>query len=309
MYGQFLVIFALLFTGYFCKKINLLNNEISRGLSKFIIHVSLPCFLFLKVSGMEIQAGLWGNFALALFLPVSAMVISGVYVFWYARLRKFPEEDSSTAEIMMVYPNNGFMGFPISYLFFGDMGLLFMFPHNIALNLTMFSFAIFTLRRNGKDRFSAKMLLKCLLNPNILALAAGFVFCWFTLTVPELIGKYLEYLGGIATPMAMVIIGSMLYGTNMLKVMREKIVLESVINKIVVMPLLAALIVMFFPLPAIAKAMVIFGSCFPSATTLTILAESEGKNGELASKIVAVSTAVSMVSLPIAVNLINLLIL
>ena len=309
MYGQFLVIFALLLTGYFCRKINLINEEMSRGLSRFIIHVALPCFIFCRVSGIEILAGLWKEFLIAWLFSMAAIFIAGVYAFWYAKIRRFPKEDATTTEVSVIFPNNGFMGFPIAYIFFGDIGLLYIIANNIALNFTMFSYGVFILRRDSERKFSLSRTLKCFLNPNIVALTIGFAFCYWELSVPEMINTYLTYIGGVAMPMAMIVIGSMLMGTDMLKVIKDREVFESVINKNIVMPVLAYLLVIFFPLPDMVKAMVVFGSCFPTATTVSILVESEGKNSVLASKILVVSTAVSIISLPVAVNLINLLIL
>jgi len=309
MYGQFLVIFALLLTGYFSKRLNLINDEMGRGLSKFIIHVALPCFIFCKVAAIEMQAGMWGEFVFAWVLSMAAIFIGGIYAYWYAKLRRFPVDDATTTEVSVIFPNNGFMGFPIAYIFFGEIGLLYIIANNIALNLTIFSLGVFILRRDSEKKVSLSSTLRCFLNPNIFALVIGFAFCYFELSVPELLDTYLMYVGGVAMPMAMIVIGSMLVGADMLKVIKDRTVSETVINKNVIMPVLTYFLVIFFPLPDMVKAMVVFGSCFPTATTVSILVESEGKNGVLASKILVVSTAVSIISLPVAVNLINLFIL
>jgi predicted permease len=94
-----------------------------------------------------------------------------------------------------------------------------------------------------------------------------------------------------------------------LKVVKDRLVLESVINKDIVMPVLAYAALVFLPLPEMMKAIVIFGSCFPSAAIASVIVEAEGKNSRLACEILAVSTAVSIVTIPVVVKLINLLVM
>lgn len=310
MYGQFLVIFALMATGYFFRKINVTSDEMNRGLNKFIVYFSFPCFIFYKVASLEIDSGFFMEFLLASGLSAALFLIFGLYAFWYAKIRRFPVEGAGSAETMMVFPNNAFMGFPIAHIFFGDMGLLFMLASNIAMNLTLFSYGVFSLRRNdGKKRLSLAGFAKCFLNPNILALAFGLLFYGLNVDMPEAAATYLMYIGSICTPMAMICIGSTLVGTNVLKVVRNNTVLESVINKNLVLPALAYSMLAPAPLPKMMKATIVFANGFPSAAVASALVAAEGKDGALACEILVVSTAVSVVSIPLLVKLINMLIL
>jgi len=310
MYGQFFVIFALILTGYFCRKVKIISEEMNRGLSKFIIYISFPCFIFYKVAGIDMHGGFLREFLLAFALSAALFLISGLYAYLYARLRRFPREDSGSAEVMMVMPNNAFMGFPIASIFFGDTGLLFMLANNIAMNLAMFTYGVFALHRgDGKKGISIKSSVKSVFNPNILALIFGLLFCWFAIPLPSWAGSYFTYIGNLCTPLAMIFIGAMLVGTDIKKAARDRVVLESVINKDVAMPVLAYAFLALMPVPAMIKAIVIFGSCFPSAAIASVLVGNEGKNSGLAGIILVASTAVSIVTIPVSVKLINLLVL
>jgi len=310
LYGQFFVIFALLLTGYVFRKINIISEEVNRGLSKFIIYFSFPCLVFYKVASIEVGGAFLKEFFTAAGLSALFFLVFGLYVFLYAKMRRFPKEDASSAELVMLFPNNAFMGFPIAFIFYGDAGLLLMLANNIAMNLTLFSYGILVLRRDDVNkRFSPKNLLKCFLNPNIIALAAGLLFYSFVIPVPGPVGTYLSYIGSLCTPIAMIYVGAMLVGTNIIEVLKNRVVLESAVNKNLVAPVLAYAMVAFLPLPAMTKAIIVFGASFPSAAAASVLVETEGKNGVLACKILAVSTAVSIVSIPAFANLINMLIL
>jgi len=310
MYGQFIVIFALMFTGYFFRKIKVISEEMNQGLNRFIVVFAFPCFIFQKVAGLDMSAELMTEFLIAFALSVGLFFVYGFLAWGYAKARRFPKACSGTAEVLMIFPNNAFMGFPIAYLFFGDLGLLFMLANNIAMNLTMFSFGVYILRRNDTEKgFSPKTMIRCVLNPNIIALVTGLLFCLSGIRIPGTIDTYLLYIGAICTPMAMVFIGSTLVGNSIIKIIRNPIVLEAALNKNFIYPVVTYLMLAFSPLPKMITAIMIFAACFPSAAVATLLVETEGKDSELACAILVATTAVSIVSLPFAVKLINLLIL
>jgi predicted permease len=135
------------------------------------------------------------------------------------------------------------------------------------------------------------------------------IFYLFQIHIPAEADTYLVYIGSVCTPMAMIFIGSTLVGTNILQVMKDRLVLESAINKTLILPLISYIIVVFLPISGIIKAIIVFAACFPSAALASVVVETEGKNSALACKILVVSTAISIVSLPLAVELIHLFIL
>ena len=152
-------------------------------------------------------------------------------------------------------------------------------------------------------------MAKCFLNPNILALIAGLFFYFLKIPVPEAVSAYLSYVGGICTPMAMIFVGSTLVGTNIVEVVKDRIVLESVINKNLLIPGLAFLTMMYLPLPDMVIAVTVFAMFFPSAAVASVLVEAEGRNSGMACGILVVTTAISIITIPAAARLINLFIL
>ncbi|MBV5331893.1 hypothetical protein JZU69_05965, partial [bacterium] len=74
--------------------------------------------------------------------------------------------------------------------------------------------------------------IRLLINPNILAMVAGFIICFSRISLNNPVGVYLEYLANIATPMAMMFIGATLAGTNFLDLFRNRIVWESTVAKL-----------------------------------------------------------------------------
>lgn len=313
MYEQFFVMFAMIFTGYFLRKINFIREEMNNSLNKFIVYCAYPLMLTYNIGNMNMNSQLFKEFVMMMVLTGGLFVLFSICVNVYTKIRKYPARASNVAEMCMVCPNNGFMGFPMALAFLGGEGLLLMMAQNSAMNIYFFTYTLYVLRRNNQQRnkLTIKAItsstVKVLLNPNILAMFVGFFFCLTGFPLDNGIGVYMDYIGGAATPMAMIFIGSTLAGSNFREMLKNHIVWESSYVKLIFLPAIAAIIVNFLPIPTALKVITVLGFAFPTAATVPMLSEQEGQNHELASKILFFSTVVSMATVPLAITLIKAL--
>lgn len=314
MYQQFFLLFAIIFTGYFLRKVNFIGEEMNDGLNRFICYFAFPCLLIQKIGNLEMD-GLTRKFMIMFFLSLAMFCLYALLSYAYAKLRRFPPRAANVAELSMSAPNNGFMGIPMSMIFFGEEGLFLMMAHNVVLNIYFFTYSLATLRRNNesKEKMSVRKALKAvrdvLLNPNIVAIIVGFIIAYSGLPLDNIFGDYMNAMGGIATPMAMIYIGSSLAGGNFFDMFRNHIVWESSMNKLIIFPLLTLIIAYFLPVSPLIKASLVLGCSFPTGATVSMLAQQENQNAELSSKILFFTTMISMVTIPLTVKLIQVVFL
>ena len=346
MIGRYLVLFAILFTGYFLRKINFLDDEMNHGLNKFIVYFAYPCMIVHNIGTLEMTGQLAMNFIVMLLLSLAFFYLYGGYMYLYGKARKFPRDISNVAEFASASPNNGFMGFPITLLFFGEKGMFLMLAHNSAMNFFFFTYGIKALRRNrskaktgtesvaggdGDDQWAGsaadggqvpikhkaedyrapsgllRSVLKVATNPNTIALVLGLVLSISGTGLPGPIDEYLVYIGGVSTPMAMIYIGSTLAQFSFLEIIKDRVTIEGSINKLIILPLLTVALVYFLPIDDFIKAMLVMGCAFPGAAVVSMLTQQEGQDATVSSKILFLSTVVSIVTIPLAVELINLI--
>ena len=315
MYAKYLVLFAILFTGYFLRKINFLDDKMNHGVNKFIVYFAYQCMIVHNMGTLEMNSRLVINFLIMLLISLICFFIYGGCMYLYSKWRKIPAKCSHIVEFSSICPNDGFMGFPIALLFFGEEGLFLMLAHNAAMNFFCFTYGIHLIRRNKDDvrrrapRSVLRSFLKVLFNPNIIALIIGFLISSLHLGIPKPVDEYLLYIGNVSTPMAMIFIGSTLTECSLAETMKDRIVIEASINKLVILPLITYLAVVFLPVAPIIKASVILGCCFPAAAMVSMLAEQEGEDQTMASRILFLSTLVSILSIPLSIKCINWLFL
>lgn len=315
MYASYFVLFAILFTGYFLRKINFLDDKMNHGLNKFIVYFAYPCMIVHNLGTLEMSSRLVVNFLFMLLITLACFFLYGGCMYLYNKWRKTPREISHIVEFSSICPNNGFMGFPITLIFFGEEGLFLMLAHNAAMNFFFFTYGVRLIRRNKDEvrkrtpRAVLRSFLKVLLNPNVIALVIGFIISVTGAGLPSSVDEYLLYIGNVSTPMAMIFIGSTLAGCNLWEIIKDHVVIEATINKLVILPLLTYGAVIFLPVDPLIKAMVTLGCCFPTAAMVSMLAEQEGEDQTMASKVLFLSTLISILTIPLSINLINQIIM
>lgn len=315
MYAKYFVLFAILFTGYFLRKINFLDDDMNHGLNKFIVYFAYPCMIVHNLGTLEMSHKLALNFLLMILLSLVCFFIYSGVMYWYSKFRKIPPKVSNIVELSSICPNDGFMGFPIALIFLGENGLFLMLAHNAAMNFYVFSYGIRIIRRNKDEirrrtpRAVFRAILKVLMNPNIIGLVIGFIISVSGVGLPGPVDEYMLYIGNVSTPMAMIFIGSTLAKCNILEIIRDRIVIEATINKLILLPVITFVLVIFLPIDPTLKIITVLGCCFPVAATVSMLAEQEGEDQAMASKILFLSTVLSSITIPLAIKLLNLAIL
>ena len=323
MYGQFFVLFALVFSGYFLRKVQVINQGMADGLHSFISYFAFPCLLIYKIGTLDMTSGLATQLLLITLLSCGLFVLYALCARLFVKVLKYPHRVAAVAELSMAAPNNGFMGFPIALLFFGQEGLFLIMGHNIALNLYVFTYGLYILRkkppkadgvkdlRSKRERFQEirikawTVTIRLMLNPNIVAMVAGFIICFGQISLNNPVGVYLEYMANLATPMAMMFIGATLAGTNFLDLLRNRIVWESAVAKLILIPAISTLAVVFLPIDPVMKGILIIATALPTAAIVSVLVQQEGRDALMASKIIFFTTVLSMGTIPLWMQIIH----
>ena len=308
---QFVIFFLLLLTGFCCKKFKIFGDEAINNINRFVILVAYPSLILVRTTSLDMTHRIFINFLLMIAITLASLLLYAGFAYLYAKMRRFPAEESPAVELAMVCPNNGFMGFPIADTFFGDMGLLYMVGSNVALNTFFFTYGVTALTR-GRGETGEPFLRKLknivllFLNPKVSAAIVGIVLCFNGVRLPDFLDQFLSLVGGCATPLAMISIGTIIAGGLGEASRKNSMLAEAVAGKILIIPLLTLAIVWFLPLDPMMKLILIVASTLPTATTIPILGEQYRRGKELAGTILVVSTLISMGTIPLSIWLLGL---
>ncbi len=294
------VIFAMIAAGFAANRLGVLPKESSGYLSRLLMLVTVPCLAFSSIASQNLTGSMlreaYEVVAGSVVFYAAAMAVSYVFV---KALRYEPKEDRGVLQAMITSGNTGFMGFPISKAIFGDKIFFLFILQNIILNLYIFSGAVLQVNQGQENRISLKKILASLANPCLVATLAGTVVLVTGIDLPEPAMDFFTTMGDSTIPISMMVVGVQL-GSSDLKgaVGNYKFVLCCLAN-VVLIPLLTLAAVWFLPLLDASKLTLVFAAAFPTAVMTVAVAQVEHRNAELLSHGVAVTTILSIITLPL----------
>ena len=151
-----------------------------------------------------------------------------------------------------------------------------------------------TFREGGKVRFS-KLLLGIIKNPILQGCLVGLVFYLLQIRLPSFIASPVSSLAGVATTLALVILGANLKFDELKK--NARIVSIVLTVRLILLPVVMVAFAYLIGLRGVELFLIlmIFGT--PVATSSYPMAQNMGGDGQLAGQLVFVSTVASLVTI------------
>ena len=191
-----------------------------------------------------------------------------------------------------IFCNSSFMGYPIILAINPDW-MIYAISYNVA-----FTFFTWTL---GNGLFGSKenmSLGKLLINPNIIAAAIGFCLFCAGISLPALAMDVLELVGGLTTPLAMLLIGTRLYGVR-LSDFKDMDYHICAFLRLIAIPLLLYGVLTLLRVPLAVRNTMFLITAMPNSTMVVNQAELYGGDHVFAARAVAYTTLLSLLSVPI----------
>lgn len=205
MLKNVVVFAALAVPGLILVKTKTLKMEHSVGFSKVLLYVALPFLVFDGTLKIEFEK----QTLTAILLSAAFAVVFTLAFLLVSKPYSAMEKDEKTRGMLRfcsVFSNNGFLGLPLAAAVFFDRPLVSacLVVMNIINNAMMYTVGLVLVSGDKK----AMNLKNALMNPILIAFVVGLVFNLIGVNgaVPE-VGKFAGYLGGLVTPLSMMILG------------------------------------------------------------------------------------------------------
>ncbi|MCD6103441.1 MAG: AEC family transporter [Thermotogaceae bacterium] len=292
--NQIAVLFILIALGFLLRKRNLISNEFTKSASDLVIYVTLPSMIVASMD-RDFSAALIKT-GFSIFLCGSLMyVLLIVSAFTFSRLRKIEDGDRQVYEFMMIFGNVAYLGYPVLKIMFGEMGVFYGSFLNIWFNILVWTLGIKLMHKDQRkiDFFRA------FLNPGLIAIGLGMIIFVFPVDIPQALKTTLNILGEMTVPLCMLLIGAFMTEARFKDFLANKNLYLFSLTKLVVMPLVMMLIMMPFKITSTVKVIPVVMSGMPAGVNTAIFARKFGRNYHLASQGVVLSTAISLLTIPI----------
>ena len=200
-----LQLYGMLLLGFVMAKAGILDDHVNRKLSAMVVTVVYPLMLLYSMTG---QSGDLGEAAAMLavgFAVYVGMILLGKLS---TRLFRVPAEKRRDFECLMVFGNTGFIGAPLAQSLYGDAAFFQMTLLNFAYYFFYNTYAVSALspKETGAGRFSWRGLF----TPGFVMTLLAIVLYFLRFDAPEPVGQFFQTVGGMTTPLSMIILGSSL---------------------------------------------------------------------------------------------------
>ena len=292
--------FAVIGIGYAAAFRRFITTEGTAWLTKFVFYFALSAMLFQLAANLSL-AQIWDPAMVMAYLAATGAVYLGVFTI--ARLRGEPMGVATIEAHCGSIGNTGFLGLPMLGLLLGPSSsgpLLLMLTIDSVLFASIATILITAEREGGLRLRTMRALgLGLARNPMIVSMVAGFVWSGIGLPMPGPLDETLGLLARSATPCALFVIGASLADKS-----AERLAAAGwlAFAKLVLHPALAAVMALWvFRVGPEASAAMIAAAALPVAGNVYILARHYGVAPQRASAAILISTAISIVTLPIVI--------
>lgn len=309
IFSKVLVVFIYIGVGFIANRLKVLPEESVKHFISLVMGITVPCLMISSITGQEINGSMYRNTILVLALGAVIYIVTAVLTTFISD-RVFPDKEQQDRNVLasaMTGCNSGFMGLPIASAVFGKLVFYYLAIQTIVNNTYLFVVSLSQLHhREGKrSSKSLREKLSPLVNPTSIATVVAAIMLFAGVHLPEYVMGIVEPLGDATIPLSMILVGVQLGGTDFGSLLSDKDLLITSAVKLILMPAIALLILTPFPVDPVVKLTSLLAVCFPSAVIGVAVAAQEGKNSQLMAEAVAVSTLLSVITLPLWIMLIS----
>jgi len=295
--------FALVVAGYVAARVHILDAPGVVGINRFVYFFALPALLFNKMAESNFTRMIGeSTFVLAHLVAGLVVLVLG----WIAAKALFKASGPNSAVMALggCYGNIGFLGIPLLVSVLGSGAaapLSLMLLVDVAFFIPFATTLIHISRsRDVRLRFFQTVLGPVAKNPLIVAIAVGFVFSATRLGLPGELAGFTNLLGQAAAPAAMFALGAVLAGCPTSDGAGEAALLS--VLKLGVHPLVMWCAMTVFEVNAEWRLIATLGAATPIAAALFVIAQEHNAMPLRASTAVLMSTAVSLITLPVLIT-------
>ncbi len=291
---QVLVLFVLIGVGFLCGKKKILNDASSKGMTDIVLYVVTPCVMITAFQ-REFSIDLMGKIAVAVLC--AALILTGSIFLSLLVLRDKDESRKKVLQFAAVFSNCGFMSLPLQKAILGDDGWFYGSIFVAVFNIFVWTYGLVSMS-GDKKQLSIKKLA---FNPGIFGVVVALILFVCKIKLPYIISQPVSYLSDLNTPLPMLIIGFYLSKADFKKAFTDFGIYAACAVRLIVIPVAAAVIMSLFNIdPTIVVAFII-ASAAPTAATTTMFAAKYSRNVDLSVGVVASTTLISIITMPLVV--------
>ena len=208
--------------------------------------------------------------------------------------RKGEDNARTVQRFAMVFSNCGFMGIPLAGAVCGEWGTLYSSIFVVIFNLFQWTYGVTLM---SGQRLSVR---KAFLNPCMIGLAVGLPLFLLSVHLPSPLESAVSMMAGLNSPLAMIVIGTHLAKADLVSTLKDTRCYFTAFMRLAAQPVVIMAVILALPWLDDNQTLTLAVMCgAPVAASCALFATKYQRDSGLASRMVALSTVLSMITLPL----------
>lgn len=287
------ILFVYMMIGYVACKKEYFDQEFGKKLSWLVVNVANPMLAISAVVNNEEQIAK-KDFYVTVLLAICFYAFFLILAQILPRLIGVQKSDIGVYKMMTTFNNIGFMGFPVIAAAYGNEALIYAVPFSIMFNILCYTWGIQTLCGGGE-----KGNWKRIINIGTISGIISIVLFFMQIPVPKMICSLSAGLSNLTGPLSMLVIGISIAAMELKDLFTDVKLLKFALIKLLAVPVAAMLLVCQVIDNRLICEVFLVMMATPAASMCAMLSQQYGGDYELAAKGVALTTILSVVTMPI----------
>lgn len=316
------LLFIMMAPGFIMKKCGLSTDSLGKGLSNLVLYIAQPALTFVAFL-KEFDKQVLIN---SIYVLVFSILLHSIFALVAMNLfKKAPDGMRRMLRFATVFSNVAFMGVPLVIDVLEAVypgASVYALIYSITYNLFLWSLGVKICTegkdndKNGvddhKDHKKKATILTAILHPTTIAAVLGLVFFILPIHnyVPTIVGQSLNMLKELVKPLSMAVIGLRLADMSFKGLFKDKYMYIFLALRHAALPLLTVgvvkLVDLILPMGVDqgVQMVTVLLAAAPAATSATMFAEKFDCDSVYVSRLVTVSTILSIISMPLILLLV-----
>ena len=311
------VICILVAIGIYLQKRGVADALTTKNISTIVVDVCNPALILASILAGGITAT-HKDLLIAAALGAGLYALLVVLGFVLPHLLRVEPDKRRFYNLMTVYTNTGFLGIPIARAVLPANSILYVIVVNVFYSLLFYTHGMAILgsgRSNGqgdgqdasqdeeqgkgKEKQHRTNPLRGALNAGTIMAIAALVVFWFDLKLPPILANTISYVGNATVFLSMALLGINIARSQVTKHLRDARIWAYIALRMVLLPTIIVLVMhacSFDPAATLAMCLM---AAVPVGNLPMIQAERIGEDTSTLASAIAVTTAVSMVTITV----------
>jgi len=291
---EILILFIYVLLGFYVKKKNFVSEAGIQDISKIVVNVAMPLLVISSINidykpeyGHNMMVIAIISFFYLLFLTLSSKQL--------LRFFKSHQGDKNSMRYALLFGNIVFLGFPLCYGLFGDIGVLYASVYVAMQNIFQWTIGVHFF---NSGKFEIKDLKK-LLNPGLIGITIGMFLFFLNIKTPPMMLRVIKGVGSISIPLSLMMIGATLGDFKLMNIISDKGAQFVSFFKSLGFPIFFLIFLFFMPIDSTLKSVLTIMAAAPVQASAAVIAKSFGGDSVVVAKSVALTTFLCIGTIPL----------